>query len=123
MKFVIDMNLSPGWVKSFEDHGFEAVHWSEVGNPRASDREIMEWSDKNGYVVFTHDLDFTTLLAATQANGPSVIQLRTQNFVSEKVRELLFDSIQQYGEQLRQGALISIEYHRSKIRIHPFKDN
>ncbi|MCG6971428.1 MAG: DUF5615 family PIN-like protein [Gammaproteobacteria bacterium] len=59
------------------DSGFYAVHWSDVGDPRASDKEIMEWSDEYGYIVFTHDLDFTTLLIATQAKGPSVIQLRT----------------------------------------------
>ncbi|KPJ90031.1 MAG: hypothetical protein AMJ53_15075 [Gammaproteobacteria bacterium SG8_11] len=123
MKFVIDMNLSPVWIKSFIDNGFEAVHWSEVGDPRASDKEIMEWSDKNGYIVFTHDLDFTTLLAATQAKGPSVIQLRTQNVLPEKVGDILFDSIQRYGEHLLQGALISVEYHRSKVRILPFKSN
>jgi predicted nuclease of predicted toxin-antitoxin system len=30
------------------------------------DRTIMEWSLTNGYIVFTNDLDFGAILAATQ---------------------------------------------------------
>ena len=31
----------------------------------------MDWALTNGYAVFTHDLDFGTLLALTHATGPS----------------------------------------------------
>src|SRR5258708_619475 len=79
MKIVIDMNLSPEWCNVLSKHGWEACHWSEVGDPRAIDTVIMTWALTNGYVVFTHDLDFGTILATTRANGPSVIQVRTQN--------------------------------------------
>jgi predicted nuclease of predicted toxin-antitoxin system len=33
MKFLIDMNLSPLWVPFLANQGFEAVHWSTVGQP------------------------------------------------------------------------------------------
>ena len=36
----------------------------------------MAWALANGYVVFTHDLDFGTMLALTHATGPSVLQVR-----------------------------------------------
>ncbi len=81
MKLLIDMNLSPDWVEVFRRNGWEALHWSMVGDPRATDRAIMEWARANGYVVFTHDLDFGALLAVTQLNGPSVIQVRTQDIM------------------------------------------
>ena len=58
MKILIDMNLPPRWAKVFAAEGWEAVHWSEVGAPTASDREIMVWARENDYVVFSHDLDF-----------------------------------------------------------------
>jgi predicted nuclease of predicted toxin-antitoxin system len=35
----------------------------------------MEWARANRYIVFTHDLDFGSLLAATGAETPSVIQI------------------------------------------------
>ena len=41
IKLVIDMNLSPDWVPVLSGHGWQAIHWSAVGDPRASDRTIM----------------------------------------------------------------------------------
>lgn len=73
------MNLSPDWVKTLKKDGFDAVHWSTIGDIRAEDTEIMEWARTNNHVVFTHDLDFGMLLALTQAESPSVIQVRTQD--------------------------------------------
>ncbi len=79
MKILIDMNLSPDWVKVLEQAGWEAVHWSMLGNMRATDDVIMSWARENGYIVFTHDLDFGVLLALTRAESPSVIRVRTQD--------------------------------------------
>ena len=53
-------------------NGIEAVHWSTVGDPRATDATIIKWALDRGYAVFTHDLDFTTILALAGASGPSV---------------------------------------------------
>jgi predicted nuclease of predicted toxin-antitoxin system len=52
------MNLSPDWVDELSKLGWAAVHWSAIGDPRATDREIMDWARGNAHVVFTHDLDF-----------------------------------------------------------------
>jgi predicted nuclease of predicted toxin-antitoxin system len=54
-------------------------HWSLVGDPRAKDSVVMAWALEDGHVLFTHDLEFGTLLALTRANGPSVIQVRAQD--------------------------------------------
>ena len=61
MKILIDMNLSPDWVKVLKDAGWEIVHWSTV-DMRATDDVIMSWARENGHIVFTHDLDFGVLL-------------------------------------------------------------
>jgi predicted nuclease of predicted toxin-antitoxin system len=53
MKILIDMNLSPDWVKVLEEAGWESVHWSMVGDMRAPDDVIMSWARENGYIVFT----------------------------------------------------------------------
>ncbi len=72
MKFVIDMNLSPFWVKEFEEAGWEAFHWSTIGSADAPDHEIMRWAIENECVVFTHNLDFGAILAATKAKSPKL---------------------------------------------------
>lgn len=62
MRLVIDMNLSPAWVGIFVNVGIEAIHWSVIGPANAPDTDIMAWASRNECVVFTHDLDFGTII-------------------------------------------------------------
>ncbi|MBI2477338.1 MAG: DUF5615 family PIN-like protein [Planctomycetia bacterium] len=54
-----------------------------MGDPIAADHEIMEWARNNEHMIFTHDLDFGTMLALTHASGPNVIQVRGQNVLPD----------------------------------------
>ncbi len=49
MKILIDMNLTPDWAGVLKLQGLEAVHWSKVGDPKASDKTIMSWARERGY--------------------------------------------------------------------------
>ena len=111
------MNLSPDWVQVFEQQGWQAVQWSTIGDPRAHDRVIMEWALTNGYVVFTHDLDFGAMLASTRAQGPSVIQIRTQDVMSRTLGDRLVQLLRQYQAVLESGALITVDDLGSRVRI------
>lgn len=119
MRILIDMNLVPAWVEVFQRQGWAAVHWSTIGDPRASDQAIMTWAHANGYVVFTHDLDFGTLLAVSEAEGPSVIQVRTQDVMPSHLEEMVTATIRAYEAILDAGALITIDEARARIRILP----
>lgn len=123
MKIVIDMNLSPDWVPLLENAGFESVHWSTVGDPRASDRAIMEWSLAKGYIVFTNDLDFGAILAATQAEAPSVIQIRGQDVLPASIGSLVISALQQFETVLEAGALVSVDRASARVRILPIARN
>lgn len=113
------MNLSPEWSSHFTAMGHEAKHWSEVGNPSAPDEEIMQLAQLRGYIVFTHDLDFGTLLAATQAEGPSVLQIRTQNVSPEYLKDIVMDVIERFSTELSIGALIVVDEYRNRVRLLP----
>jgi predicted nuclease of predicted toxin-antitoxin system len=77
MKILIDMNLSPRWTNLFANAGLQALPWSMVGPHNASDQEIiMAWASANDYIVMTHDLDFSAILAANKGSKPSVVQIR-----------------------------------------------
>ncbi len=119
IRMLIDMNLSPEWVQEFSRHGIVSEHWSVVGNPGASDREIMEWARIRGYVVFTHDLDFGAMLALTQASGPSVIQVRGQNVLPDHMSALILQVLRQHESDLASGALITVDELKSRVRILP----
>jgi predicted nuclease of predicted toxin-antitoxin system len=119
VKITIDMNLSPTWAEYLGAHGFSAIHWSDLGDPGAKDREIMAYSREHGFVVFTHDLDFGIILAVTHALGPSVIQVRTQDPLPEIVGHLVVTAIQLYRPILERGALVTIDPRKSRARVLP----
>jgi len=93
--------------------------WSEVGNPASSDAEILSFAKNNNYVVFTHDLDFGTILAATKTDAPSVIQIRTQDVMPKHIGSKLVKALEEHQITLEKGALLTIDELRSRIRILP----
>jgi predicted nuclease of predicted toxin-antitoxin system len=119
MKILIDMNLSPDWVDVFAKHGITAVHWSTVGNPRAEDSELMDWARTTDHVVFTHDLDFGAALALTQAESPSVFQVRTQDVTPGHLEAAVIGVLKNHESLLEAGALIVLDEGRSRVRILP----
>jgi len=54
---------------------------------------FMLWAKANGHLLFTHDLDFGAILAATEAEGPSVIQIRAQDISPGHAKNLLLNII------------------------------
>jgi predicted nuclease of predicted toxin-antitoxin system len=79
----------------------------------------LAWARANDFVVFTHDLDFTTLLALSHATGPSVLQIRTQDVLPSAIGRLVIRVLQQHEAALTQGALVSVDDLRARIRILP----
>ena len=71
VQLVVDMNLSVEWVAELAAHGWPAVHWSTVGEPRADDAVIMAWALANGHV---HDV-------ASNENAPTERRMRILTFV------------------------------------------
>jgi predicted nuclease of predicted toxin-antitoxin system len=119
MKILVDMNLAPAWVRFLAANGFEAVHWSGIGPGDAADGALMEWAVEYGHVILTADLDFGAILAATRHRLPSVIQLRSDLLTHEAVGEAVLTAIRQCRDELREGALLSIDLGRSRLRILP----
>jgi predicted nuclease of predicted toxin-antitoxin system len=121
MKILIDMNLSPAWVPVLEEEGHTASHWSSIGSLNTPDREILSWAKANEYVLFTHDLDFGAILAATEAEGPSVIQIRAQDISPDHAKVLLLTTVKRFSRNLLEGALISVDEEKSRVRLLPLR--
>jgi len=121
MKLLVDMNLSPKWVSLFHDSGWEALHWSDVGQPTARDSEIMEFAAANIYVVVTHDLDFSAILAVTHGKKPSVIQIRSEDLSIEFIGKQTVASLRHMQAELESGALLTIEVGRTRLRLLPIR--
>jgi predicted nuclease of predicted toxin-antitoxin system len=119
VQLVIDMNLSVEWVAELASREWSAVHWSTVGVPSAEDSVIMAWALNHGYVVFTHDLDFGTMLALTHATGPSVLQVRGQHVLPEDIGPIVNAALRQHEAALTAGALLVVDLKNSRVRLLP----
>ncbi len=119
MKLLLDMNLSPQWRSILEDHGYSCLHWSDVGDARAPDEELMAWARANDYVILTHDLDFGAILAASQADAPSVLQIRAMDLLPAHLEQRMLHALKHFEAALREGALIVVDEARLRGRILP----
>ncbi len=119
MKILVDMNLSPMWVPFLVTHGIEAVPWSTIGEPSASDAQILDYAAQNDLVVFTNDLDFGMLLAACKSRGPSVIQVRTQDVLPSAIGAVILRAIEAGRNHLDTRAIVSVDLIQNRIRLLP----
>ncbi|MBS1800973.1 MAG: DUF5615 family PIN-like protein [Acidobacteria bacterium] len=121
MKLLVDMNLSPRWVEFLASQEFEAVHWSAVGRADAADTELMSYAAANDLIVLTHDLDFSTILAATHGEKPSVVQIRANDLRPETIGASVAGALHQMAAELADGALLTIDPQRTRVRLLPLK--
>ena len=115
------MNLSPSWVERLASHGFEGVHWSTIGAATAPDVEILMWANEHKFVVLTNDLDFSAILAASSGATPSVVQIRTQDLLSDEVVSIVAKAINAHREDVERGALLSIDEAGTRVRMLPLR--
>ena len=123
MKLLVDMNLSPRWISMLTDAGIEAAHWSTLGANNAPDSLIMSYAHANDYVVLTHDLDFSAILAATHGEKPSVVQIRTDDVSPDVIGKQVILALRQMASELEEGALLTVDPNRTRLRVLPLRQD
>ncbi len=79
----------------------------------------MAFATTNGFVVLTSDLDFSAILAATQGAKPSVVQVRAGDVSPNAIGMLVIAALRQMATKLEDGALLSIDPKRTRLRVLP----
>jgi len=115
------MNLAPRGAEFPKQSGIEARHWSRVGAADATEVEIMSYALDNNYWVITHDLDYGAILAASQLEGPSVIQLRASDVSPEAIGHHLIRAVNSHQKDLEAGALLTIDPGRMRLSLLPLR--
>jgi predicted nuclease of predicted toxin-antitoxin system len=119
MKLLVDVNISPDICALLTTTETSVVHWSVVGDPKARDAELMAYAKEHDFVIVTHDLDFSALLAANRNARPSVIQVRFQDVLSPNYVALLRETIERFQTELKSGAIVTVDPQRAKVRVLP----
>jgi predicted nuclease of predicted toxin-antitoxin system len=81
----------------------------------------MDFARVKGYVVLTHDLDFGSILAVTHGNKPSVVQIRSEDVNPDIISKHVVIALQQMAVDLEQGALLTVNPKRIRVRVLPLR--
>ena len=119
MKLLLDQGLPLSAATLLCDAGIDTIHVGEIGMSEAEDSDIIQRARDEGRVVATLDADFHTLLALDVANTPSVIRIRVERLRAQALTNLLLTVIAECEEDLKQGAAITVEPSRIRIRRLP----
>ena len=119
MKLLLDMNIPLKYASLLREKGFDLVHWSDVGNPRALDNQIMAYAQEHDFIVVTYDLDFSAILSVTHDLKPSVVQVRATLPQAIQIIDLITIAIYQNKGNLQSGAVITIDAKKARVRMLP----
>ena len=119
MKILLDMNIPLKYAALLSNKGIESLRWSDIGSPSAADNEIIAYSRDNGYIVLTFDLDFSAILSSTHDSKPSIAQIRASVRNAEQTVDFIVATLLQNAHELDQGAILTIDSRKSRIRLLP----
>ncbi|MGC4053986.1 MAG: DUF5615 family PIN-like protein [Paludibaculum sp.] len=120
-RVLLDQGISPVTAGLLREQGFDAIHVCELGMERAEDAQILEIARLESRVCVTLDHDFHSHLAATGHGRPSVVLLRVQSLDSRGQAELIEAILRQCELVLVEGAAISADRERIRIRRLPLR--
>jgi len=81
----------------------------------------MAYARANEYVVLTHDLDFSAILAATHGEKPSVVQIRAEDVSPDVIGRQVIRALRQMASELEEGALLTVDTNRTRLRVLPLE--
>ncbi len=121
MKLLIDESLQHELTHILTEAGHDAVHVTDLDLNGAADDDVLATAAQTGRIVVTADTDFGTLLALSNAAGPSVILLRRQGRRAPERAQTVLTVLKLVAGQLTGGAVVTVEGSRLRIRQLPIR--
>lgn len=123
MKLLLDQGLPLSAAALLCDLEIDTIHVGEIAMSEAEDAEIIQRAREEERVVVTLDADFHALLALQDALTPSVIRIRIERLRAQALAELLQIVIAECEVGLEEGAAVTVEPSRIRIRRLPLIRN
>ncbi|TNE48125.1 MAG: hypothetical protein EP344_19085 [Bacteroidetes bacterium] len=119
MDLLLDENMLPSFCAILQEYGHHARHVYSVGLGNAPDEAILDFARQAGDTILTNDLDFSRIMALSQAELPSVITFRLGALNRELFRNIVLLNFTSLEEAVREGSLITIDEGGIRIRKLP----
>ncbi|HEY3936772.1 MAG TPA: DUF5615 family PIN-like protein [Bryobacteraceae bacterium] len=121
MRFLIDNALPPRLANLLLAVGHDAVHVRAYGMQPATDEEILARALEDDRIVVSADSDFSTILAAQEAERPSFILFRESNLlVARDYINMLLPVLPALEPELANGCVAVFRKSRLRVRKLPF---
>jgi predicted nuclease of predicted toxin-antitoxin system len=111
--------LSQSLARALRERQYDVVHLREEGLIALHDEGIVEKARSEHRIVITHDLDFSRLMALSGATSPSTITFRLSDMRPHNVLIHLEEALDAFGDELQQGALVTVGDLASRCRRLP----
>jgi predicted nuclease of predicted toxin-antitoxin system len=119
MRFLADMGISQEVVIWLREQGHEATHLRDEGLQRLENGVIFIKAIHETRIILTWDLDFTEIVALSGRTQVSAVVFRLINTRSVHVIERLKRVLLESAQDLEEGAIISVEEGRHRVRLLP----
>jgi len=113
MKILLDSCVWGGACKELSGYGYDVV-WAGNWSKDPGDKEILQLANKENRVLITLDKDFGELAILDKIPHAGIIRL--VNLPARKQAIYCHKVIEKYKEEIRPGAIITVEQDRVRIR-------
>ena len=121
MRFLADMGVSQRVVTWLHEQGHDATHLRDEGLQKLENGAIFTKALRESRIILTWDLDFTEILALSKTGTVSAVVFRLMNTRSTHVVERLERVLSESAQDLEEGAIISVEEGRHRVRLLPLE--
>lgn len=121
LEFVANMNISPLTVRDLRTLGWNIVRVPEIMDPKSKDIDILTYARRHNKVVITQDLDFSSLLALSGYEKPSVINLRFENAKPDFITSRIIEIVNELEKELDEGIVVSVDEISARYRNLPIE--
>ena len=119
ISILLDQGLPRSAASVLRDEGWDVLHTGDIGLSRSTDRQILEYAQRNERVIITLDSDFHTILALTNASAPSVIRIRLEGLRGHGLAHLIKKIWPKIEPQVKKGAMVTVTASGIRIKNIP----
>jgi predicted nuclease of predicted toxin-antitoxin system len=119
MQFLADMGVSQHVVTWLREQGHDATHLRDEGLQTLENGAIFTKAFRESRIILTWDLDFTEIVALSKTGNVSAVVFRLMNTRSDHVIKRLARVLLESAQDLEEGAIISVEEGRHRVRLLP----
>jgi predicted nuclease of predicted toxin-antitoxin system len=115
MKFLLDMPVSAILIDILNSYGHEGIHAYDIGYARSADSKLLDFARREGRIIITSDLDFSRLLALSEAQGPGLILFRGGNYSDLETCDLLKRVLNEAPPETLENSICVVDKKRIRI--------